>query len=259
MRQKAFTFLPSLFLLALSVPALGAESSCDSELLERAKGMDSTMAYRDRGDRCEGFYAQQVGTVTLQVRSLTWGGTDGDPSKIPAIVLGWAPPPQAGGAVRLRALSLKDRTYYRMDASFPLAQRAYSWPTKVLGMAGIGGKDLGVVGWMETPPPGAGGQVYLPIRLGTSGQKKAIVSVVPSQRLSQLKVSLARLEIDTGKEQVLRDDQDLGYDYYPSREPVVFELGDLKSGFYRVKAKAFADNKKGSPVIEEFVVYIAEG
>ena len=259
MRQKAFTFLPSLFLLALSVPALGAESSCDSELLERAKDSKSAMAYRDRGDRCEGIYAQQVGTVTLQVRSLTWGGVEVDPTAVPAIALGWTPPPQAKGSLRLRAFSFKPRTYYRMDAAFPLVQKSYSWPTEIIEQAAIRPRELGVVAWMETPPPGAGGRVYLPVRLGVGREGKATASVVPSERLRELRVSVSSLNIDTGKEQVLRADEELDYGYYPSGQPVEFELGDLKPGFYRVKAKALAADGKGGPVIEDFVVYIAEG
>lgn len=258
MIKKPFTFLPPLFLLALSVPARGAESSCDHELLERAKGSKSAMAYRERGGRCEGFYAQQVGTVTLEVRSLTWGSIEVDPSSVPAIALGWTPPPRAKGGLRLRAFSFRPRTYYRMDASFPLVQRSFSWPTEILEEAADAG-ELGLVAWMDTPPPGAGGRVYLPVRLGVGREGKATASVVPSERLRELRVSVARLDIDSGKEQVLRDDQELDYGYYPSGQPVEFELGDLKPGFYRVKAKALAADGKGSPVIEDFVVYIAEG
>jgi len=87
------------------------------------------LRYRQRGDRCEGVYAQDVsGSSDLLVASLveSFEAID-DASSLPLRVE-WTPPD--GQAVRLRAYSIKPGLFYRMDTAKPIAASSYSWPPR---------------------------------------------------------------------------------------------------------------------------------
>src|SRR5262245_26317491 len=77
-------FLVAAF-AALASPA-GAGSFCDPNLVGKS---DSPTVYREREGRCEGLYAQQVGTVSLDVRSLVATFGSFDPGRSSELVLAW--------------------------------------------------------------------------------------------------------------------------------------------------------------------------
>ena len=60
----------------------------------------------------------------------------------------WSQPGEA--AVRLRAVALQRRVYYRMDVVRDRA-RTFEWPADVLVSLGLQPRDVGVVGWVERP------------------------------------------------------------------------------------------------------------
>ena len=67
----------SLAVLAAPAQQQKAPAYCDAELLLRAP--KSPTRYQERGDRCEGIYAQQVSTVSLGLRSFVKGFGDFNP------------------------------------------------------------------------------------------------------------------------------------------------------------------------------------
>ena len=78
------------------------------------------LRYRQRGDRCEGVYSQDVSTSSsLLVASLveSFEAID-DRSSLPLRVA-WTPPD--GEAVALRAFSIKPGLFYRMETAKPIA------------------------------------------------------------------------------------------------------------------------------------------
>lgn len=259
MRRSAPT--PLLFLLVLALSAASgraqAQSNCDPSLPDHST---STMAYRQRGDRCEGIYAQQVGTVTLEVRSLVRGFGPFDPAKSPHLTLEWQAPPNHSGDLHLRAFSFKPRTYFRMDTKLPSTRGLYRWPTDVLAGVGLGRDDLGVVAWIETPDSKVADVIYLPLKIIGNGlgdgATEIQATIVPSNRLQDLRISISRVD-ESGREvESLRHDQELGYGYYPSNQRIDFSLDEAKApGYYRVKVAARPAVASRDLALAEFVFY----
>lgn len=231
---------PAIAVLVLAGPA-AAQPFCDASLRAR---LQSPLSYQLRGDRCEGIYAQQVSAPVLEVRSLVAGFEPFDPARDPEVFLSWTPPPGATGEVRLRALSFRPGTYFRMDTAVPAAEGSYRWPADVLAQVGLAREELGLVAWVT--PSGEGAtprELYLPLRAGPRRGPVAgadyEVSVVPSQRLADLRITVERLGSAGAEGITLRQDEELGYGYYPSNKPTVFSLGRLAGeGIYRLKISA---------------------
>src|SRR5678810_124031 len=139
--------------------------ACDS-----LKTRDSDpLRYRQRGDRCEGVYAQDVsGSSDLLVASLveSFEAID-DTSSLPLRVE-WTPPD--GQAVRLRAYSIKPGLFYRMDTAKPIPASPYLWPADVLQALRIGNADIGVTGSASAMLGGERRDVFVPLRIS---QRKA--------------------------------------------------------------------------------------
>lgn len=232
-------------LLLLCAPA-GAESFCDPHLEKKST---SPMAYRDRGNRCEGLYAQEVSALSLDVRSLVAGYGSFDPGKDQDLVLAWTPPPGAKETVRLRAFSFRQRHYFRMDTAVPAARTSFGWPTDLLASEELLQEELGMIAWMDLPGPGGTTRkVYLPLRAGNGagGQPEDgyEIAVVPSKRLKTVHVTVSQLDpFGEAVVKTLRRNEELGNGFYHSNEPTFFSLGKLgAAGFYRVEITATPDS-----------------
>jgi hypothetical protein len=243
-----------LVLGLLPAGAAAADSLCDQSLPQDSK---SPLAYHLRGDRCEGIYAQQVSSISIEVRSLVAGFGAFDPARNEKLELAWTAPPGNAGDVRLRAFSFKPRTYYRMDTAVPAARSAYHWPTNVLTSVDLGKDDLGLIAWIDLPRQGGATRpVYLPLRAGAGAAKGEAgyeVFLVPSSRLSEVRLSVSRLD-DKGNVKDTLQDKELGIDYYPAATPTVFSTGKLGSaGFYRLVITAVP--KAGLSVVQDIEIY----
>lgn len=237
---KSFSILRLFAVLALpSLPA-GAATFCDPSL---AGSVQSPLRYQERQGRCEGIYAQEVGAVTLDVRSLIRSFGPFDPQKDTELELAWSAPPGTDKTVRLRAFSFRPRHYYRMDTAVPAVRGAWRWPTDLLASEKLDQGDLGVVAWIELPGPGdIPRQVYLPLQVkahsggSPDGYK---VALVPSKRLKEVRITVSRLDARGNVVAVLRRDEELSDGYYPSNEPFTFSIGNLgEAGFYRLEVSA---------------------
>ncbi|HYO14371.1 MAG TPA: hypothetical protein VE685_14340 [Thermoanaerobaculia bacterium] len=254
-RPVSINLFAVTLLAALSGPA-GAASFCDPNLLGKS---DSPTAYREREGRCEGTYAQQVGTVSLDVRSFVESFGPFDLDRDTELVLAWTAPPGTERNVRLRAFSFKPRHYFRMDTAVPAARGSFRWPTDVLASQKLGEEELGVVAWTELPGPGGTTrEIYLPLRVKarSAGAKDGYqVSLVPSARLREVHVTVSRL--DTGGDNVvatLRQEEELGYGIYLSNQPTEFSIGNLgPAGFYRLEVTARPVS--GPPVEQDLEFY----
>jgi hypothetical protein len=232
----------------------GADSLCDPSLGDNSK---SPMAYRLRGDRCEGIYAQQVSAISVEILSLVASFGPFDPAKDRKLLLAWRAPAGSERDVRLRAFSFKPRIYYRMDTAVPASRGEYRWPTDVLASVELGRDDLGLIAWINLP--GSGGstrQVYLPLRAGAGAAKADAgydISLFPSVRLSEVRLIVSRLD-DKGDVAATLQDKELGIGYYPAAAPTVFSTGKLgPAGFYRLVVTAVP--KSGLSVEQDIEFY----
>lgn len=251
-RRKIFLVLAGSFLLA--GPAR-PENLCDPGLKEETK---SPLSYQMRGDRCEGIYAQQVSSISLEFRSLV-AAFSFDPAKDAELALAWTPPPGISGNVRLRAFSFKPLAYYRMDTAVPAVRGAYRWPTDILASQKLGRNDLGLIAWIDLPGPGGTTRaIHLPLRAGSATAKATDagyeISLVPSVRLKEVRLTVSRLDAEGRVMDILRRDEELGIGYYPSNMPTVFSTGRLgPAGFYRIETTAIP--KSGLSTVRDLELY----
>lgn len=213
----------------LAVPA------CDASkiVLDRPDG------YRERGERCEGVYAQlPVSGDLLSVVSVTRGRAEFDPSRGP-IRLEWAAQAAPTG-LRIRAVSLRRALHYQMDAALPPGSASFTWPTDILVMQQLRTGEIGVRGWSE-----AGGcgrrdlPLHVPLRFrqaeGEASAARTEVIIVPGFDLRRLEVALERVD-EAGRAGALGPPADLGRTSYPAGSPIVIRPPlPPEAGIYRLR------------------------
>jgi hypothetical protein len=124
-----------------------------------AKPGSGPLGYRLRGALCEGLYESPVAAdfevVSLLSAGLSFGGEGEIAIGVPDL-----PGVGPGTPVRVTAVALRPRTYYRMDATVRPGD-SLRWPVgEVLGPLGLGPSDLGVFGQVEIE----GQTAYVPLR-----------------------------------------------------------------------------------------------
>lgn len=209
--------------LPLAAGAPPAEDLCDPEL---ERDSDSEMAYRARGDRCEGLYRLSVNSDDLVVKSWTTWYENFDPAADRPLELSWSTPSDVSGPVYVRATSLEPRTFFRMDTRRSTAETSWPWPTQLLARLRLGRGDLGVLSWAPLPA-GEDGRVYLPLSVRQGGEAEPFeyrVALVPGQRLTE--VSWAVLPVLDGGavDRAAGSLEPLGFGYYPAGMPTVFTV-----------------------------------
>ncbi|MEK6373851.1 MAG: hypothetical protein AABO58_14280 [Acidobacteriota bacterium] len=199
---------------------------------------DNPFGYRLRGDRCEGIYVQPVTVTPLIVASF---GQMNLPESLAAnrtLLVEWA---ADGADVRLRANSLKPKTYYRMDSRQPAGSHSYRWPTDVLTALKLTARDIGIVAWTEEKVGDTVRALYLPTRIGQppAGREGVYeLIVVPGNELSEVFVSLSSVRGDGIGVQV-SDPKPLKYGFYPAGRSIRIPIGPLPhQGTYLVEIGA---------------------
>jgi hypothetical protein len=229
---------------------------CEVELL---RGSDcSPQAYKHRDNRCEGEYAQHVSATGLNLRSLTLDLGNFDPAD--GLDLTWKVPPGVGADdVRILALSLKPRLYFRMDTEVPVKSDSFHWPGEVLDAFELSGEEIGIRAWVTLSGPGGTTRdVYLPVgRRGAASTSKDGYQIClwPNASLKEVRLSVARIDAEGNPTNWLRqnEDADLG-DFIPSDVAACLTSGPLgPPGYYRVRISAIA--KKGDPAVEDIDLY----
>jgi hypothetical protein len=212
-------------LLSAIVPATFARGGsleaqtlvCDRSLEQRSADPDG---YRLRGDRCEGVYAQPVAGTMLLVASFTESFEDYDVRALRDLAVRWA----AGeGDVYLRALALRRKLHYRMDTVRSAESGAWMWPADLLATLGIVRPELGVAGWTRRRVGDVERDVYLPLRVGGAAARDTggyTLVLLPQVPLTEVYVTLAAVGADGRPATWLRDDEPLGYGYYPADRPI---------------------------------------
>lgn len=237
-------FAPAILAGVLSCFALTARSipaqavPCDASL---EPDPADPWGYRARGDRCEGIYAQPVSGTPLIVASFTERFAAFDPDSVRSLVLRWTP--DSSGNVRLRAIALRHRLYYRMDAERPAPAGSWEWPANLLSALDLGRAEIGVVAWTHLAAGGTGRDVHLPLRIGAGSDTDSVgdysLVVVPQVELTEVYVSVARMNDDGRPVRWLRDEEPLGYGYYPVDGAIEIAIArPTDPGLYRVQIGA---------------------
>lgn len=150
-----------LMLVAVSMVGFWATTGPDLRAAECPAGItpidDETVAYRDRGARCEGLFVQPVAAAGLTIMGFhrhppeITDAPDGQATDTVALDVRSTP------GVNVRALSTRRRLYYRMDATVP-ESGVFQWQGALFGHPRIGlrGREivfLGCDGACERPAP----------------------------------------------------------------------------------------------------------
>ena len=200
------------------------------------------LRYRQRGDRCEGVYGQDVsGSSELQVVAVMEHLEAFDDTTSAPVRIEWTPP--AGSAVTLRATSIRPGLYYRMQTTRPVAAGRYDWPSDVRRPLRIRSADVGLAGSTTMSLGGAPKEVLVPLRVSqrrpapiTSGYR---LTVMPSVGLSEVYVTVATTAADASPAVYLQRDEKLGYGFYPAARPIDVRLPALRErGVYLVRIAA---------------------
>ncbi len=220
----------------LTAPVTGQSTAgtvaCDETLIRLASPGNG---YRPLGDRCEGVYAKQVGGTTLFLASFTEAFENYDLKSRDSLTVSWSAP--AESSVQIRAETIRRGRYYRMDTRRPARDTVYRWSNRVLSAEQIVRKELGIVGWVRLPIAGAPRQVlHVPLRVEQKASARSCgfyeVQIAPGERLKEVYTSLAPVGADGTLGPFLRQDEPLGYGFYPAEAPIKFKVdrAQLPSG-----------------------------
>ena len=248
--------------MLVRLPASGEPASvvapveCDS--LVRTRNSDP-LRYRQRGDRCEGVYGENVsGSSVLRVASLVESVETFDDSSSLPLRIEWTSP--RGEAVMVRAAAIRAGLYYRMETARPIAATHYAWPSDVRRALRIGRADLGLTGSTTTALGGTNQEVLVPLRVS---QRRPPVhstsyrlTLLPSVGLSEVYVTVASTRPDGKPASYLQRDEKLGYGFYPAERAIDVRLPSLtERGVYFVGISATREG--GGGATRNFLLYHA--
>ncbi len=162
--------MPQVFILIAYLftmqPALGQSTVdiCDPSLLS-VRGVLG-YAFRKTDSRCEGIYESPVSASGMKVVSVTLGRLEFNVDRDEGLVISL---PDLSGldidAVRIRAVALPVRVYYRMDARLVVGETLH-WPIgEVVGPLGLSDEQLGVYGWADR----GGERIIIPVAVTREG------------------------------------------------------------------------------------------
>jgi hypothetical protein len=238
--------LPCLLRAQLHAQATTVVSSpCEAALV---KPTSDPVAYRLRGERCEGVYVREVaGTGGFSVVAFVVGG---NPSVIDAgkpLAIEW--PPGLDAPILLRAVSLRRNLYYRMDTRRPAASTRFDWPSDVLRDLELKMDEVGVVAWTESRMGESYQDVYVPIRVGSAGaspgESSYLLNVISGNELKEIYVRLATADVSGREQRVIIRDEPLKRGFYPAERaiPIRIAVATLKErGLYRLQLNAVLSN-----------------
>lgn len=160
MRSTGRGWGPALASLALGLALSTVAASAQDQLCDTAiRPIGGALGYGARGARCEGLYESPVSAVNLELVSLLRGKLRFDPRRHKSLKV--ISPDDAGAAqpIRVRAVALPIKTYYRMDGVLA-ADRTMVWPLhEVLARTGLTAAQLGVFAWVGA----AADKLFIPL------------------------------------------------------------------------------------------------
>lgn len=234
--------------------ALSQSANCDPNL---RKTSDDPLAYRIRGDRCEGKYVREDVTTSLTIASFIESFEKIDPKTRTSLIVSWY---RVGTSkLRLRAQSLTPDIHYRMDTVLNHGSNSYVWSFDVLNKTEIkiSQDELGVTGTVTLPVGKSTKDVYLPLRishlpLGTPSKVFRLI-VVPGLELADITYAIAPARADGTLGKFVK--KDLGYSYYPGGRGIILDIPKPKAGLYYIEIGATV--KGGGSASTNLWIYVA--
>ena len=173
-----------VFFIVLLQSKLVSFGQCDNTL---APAQNPSVAYRLRGNRCEGTYSAQVGAPSMEVAGFTIGTLSYNLERNEIIKI----KNFMKFTIFIRSSALSLGTYYRMDASLK-PKDTLIWAVRdVLLDLEIPAKNLGVYGWFGSEHE----KTYLPVKPVSSSfieaDKKSYLIIRPSTRVIKAKYRYA--------------------------------------------------------------------
>lgn len=157
----AVSLILVLFLTAPALVTLASADYCDPDLKPEG-GFD--LQYRERGDRCEGFYKMDVSAwkPTFEIIGISVGPPQfpQEPDGVVQISCPWA----GDADIRIRAVPLPLYTYYQMDSMLS-AEQTLEWSLEVPAAGELHGSEIGVLAWLDEPGNEAAERIYVPVRV----------------------------------------------------------------------------------------------
>jgi hypothetical protein len=152
-----------LFLLSLMMIQTAYSQPCDKELTPVE---NSEIQYKNRGNRCEGFYSSKVSAGSIEVVGLVKGEVHFNLAKDEMIEI--TSPFVKSKSVYVRAVGIPIRTYYRMDAEIPLG-KTLKWNIgDIIYPQKLSEDKIGVFGWIGQEE---NIDFYVPIAVATDNRK----------------------------------------------------------------------------------------
>lgn len=221
-------------LFAGSVLPLQAQLLCDESL----KVLESdALGYQARDDRCEGLYVREV-SGSLSLVSLHFSSPSNEFG--PTVSVSWSADSESAQGqtrTRLRVLSTKPRTYYRMDTVRPAEELSYVWPTNLLQKTGLKRRDIGILKWAEGTKGTNSTRVYSPVSID-SHTGPIEVTLLPTAKLEEVYVSIVPVDEDGSEEAYVWEAEPLEQ-FYSARQPITFKLPpEPGPGRYRMEIDA---------------------
>lgn len=242
--------------IAPVVPRNALRADCDPLVRTRAS---DPLRYRQRGDRCEGVYGQNVsGSSTLRVASLVESLEAFDDSSSLPLLLEWTAPP--GAPVALRASAIRAGLYYRMETARPIAASSFTWPADVRRPLRIRSTDIGVTGAASMTIGGERREVLVPLRVSQrrppTRSPSYRLTLWPTIGLSAVYLTVAATGGDGAPTRYLQKEVKLASSLFPAERPIVVRLPELKQrGVYLVRVAA--TREAGGGATASFLLYHA--
>lgn len=244
-----------IFHIGLPLQVSAQDNFCDQNLPSKTT---DPLGYRTRGNRCEGRYVQEVGSTILNIVSLTGFVEDYDLYADEDLIVEWTLPKDT--QLHLRAQSLKQKLYYRMDTVISPHTTSYQWQTGILGALDISRNILGMIGWYQDVIDEKAQDVYVPLRIrqqeSTPGFQSYRIVLWPGEELTEVFISLALVKDDGSLGNFIKDEEALEYYYYPAQQGIEFEISDLETpGLYYLEISATLE-EGGLEVIEYWFYHV---
>jgi hypothetical protein len=133
-----------LIILFLSITSLPGYAPAEQTPCLNLTAVDNpAIAYKQRGNRCEGFYQSPVSAGSLDLVSLLRGRLDFDPKKDTMLYI--SAPQVRKRQVHIQAVGIPIKTYYRLDAWLEPGERL-EWPLEIIRKMNLRPGHIGLFG-----------------------------------------------------------------------------------------------------------------
>ena len=208
--MRSITFL-FICLLAFSETANAASSLCRPDVKPAST---DELAYKERGDRCEGLFAQKVSATGLRIAAFHEHPAVFDENSLALNILS----PGMSSSKTLTATSLRPKQYYRMDTAYVGANFSLTLDLVRHPQINIDPPELAAVICKEGCDSSL--PTLVPASFAQNTPFNPYIALVANLELFELEISIT--DDETGE--VLFDKEMLGSRTWPAARPATFPL-----------------------------------